>query len=198
MNRQHTRARARGVRRFRVPTLLLGALLTLTQATACNDASFAMIQSHLITDEPEPRSAYTCSQLSASGSTSTGENNDGFWITETQDRDGVVIEWGESATQLGRRQFSSEFFERHAMERFVIDAPNGDRFSYMVWGAQSCTPCPEQSHEPLPGDLFGCANANDAGARPANDGTQDANAGNKNGTEGEDTAADEANVHGNE
>ena len=107
-------------------------------------------------------SAYSCTQLSASGSSGMGENNDGFWITETQSEEGVVIEWGEADTKLGQRQFPVEFFEAHSMERFVIEAPNGDQFSYMVWGAQSCTPCPEQTYTPLPGDPSDCANANDA------------------------------------
>lgn len=195
MNRRHTRAQARGVRSFRAPTLLLGALLSLTQTTACNEPSSAMIQSHLITEAPDSASAYSCTQLSASGSSGMGENNDGFWITETQSEEGVVIEWGEADTKLGQRQFPVEFFEAHSMERFVIEAPNGDQFSYMVWGAQSCTPCPEQTYTPLPGDPSDCANANDAAARPANDSTDEAN---EHDTEGEETAGDEANVQGND
>jgi hypothetical protein len=184
MNTGHTRAAAWGVRSFRASALLLGALGLLASIAACDDAGFAMIQSHLITDQPEPSSGYSCTQLSASGSTGSGGANDGFWITESQDTDGVVIEWGEGETKLGKRQFSPEFFEAGEMERFIIEAPNGDRFSYMVWGAESCTRCPEQPFTPLPGDLSGCANAVDSGARNAD-----------NQTTGDREGNDEANVH---
>lgn len=154
MNMRHTHANAWAVRSFRAPRLLLGALCLMM--VACDDSGYAIIQSHLITTEPGSGSGYSCTQLSASGSAGTGRVDDGFWITETQDTEGVTVEWGQDETKLGRRDFPTEFFEAGKMERFVIDSPNGDRFSYMVWGAKSCTQCPEQSYTPLPGDDSGC------------------------------------------
>jgi hypothetical protein len=168
MNTRHTQDNFWGVRSFRAPTLWLGVLGILTAATACDEGAFAMVQSHLITTDSEPPSGYTCSQLSGSGSTSSGGNDGDFWITESQDADGVVVEWGEGDNRLGLREFPAEFFEAGKMDRFIIEAPNGDRFSYMAWGAESCTACPEQAFTPLPGDMFGCGNAVDAGATNVN------------------------------
>lgn len=162
MNIPHPHHARWGVRSFRTPALLLAALATV--AAACDDAPFAMVQSHLVTTAPEPPSGFSCSQLSGSGSTGSGGVDDGFWITETQDPEGVVVEWGQDNTKLGKREFPASFFEAGDMDRFVIEAPNGDRFSYMVWGAESCSRCPEQAFTALDGDRFGCGAAPDGGA----------------------------------
>ena len=161
MNTRTPRTSTGGVRSYRAPGTLLGALLAL--ATGCDESPFAMIQSHLVTSEPMPQSGYSCSQLSGSGSASNGSATDSFWITESQDAEGVVVEWGEGDAVLGKREFPAEFFVARRMERFVIEAPNGDRFSYTVWGADSCTRCPEHPFTPLPGDEFGCGSTVDAG-----------------------------------
>lgn len=148
--------------RLLAPMLRLGIFGSSLLAISCaNSDAFAIIQSHLVTSEPTPPLRYSCTQLSSSGGASQEHDDTGIWITENQDDDGVVIEWGEDNTVLGKRQFSTQFFEAGEMERFVIDLPDGRRFSYTVWGAETCAPCPSRPYTPLPGDAFNCGTRSD-------------------------------------
>lgn len=167
------------------PTLSLCARMTSARAalqsltaltlplltSSCGDAPYAMVQSHLVTTDPNPPTGYSCGRLDQSGESSSGEagNGDGFWQKETQNSDGVQIVWGSGSRVLGSREFPSEFFEAHHMKRFAIEAPDGTRISYMVWGSDSCTPCPEQPYTALPGDISDCGQAGDAGAAATDD-----------------------------
>ena len=162
----------RSDRRLFAPALCLGILGSSQMTTSCaNSDAFAIIQSHLVTTLPTPPSRYSCTQLSGNSGAEQGHHDTGIWITENQDEDGIVIEWGEGNTVLGKRQFSTQFFETGEMERFVIELPDGSRFSYMVWGAETCTPCPAQPYTPLPGDAFNCSTQVDApdGSVPRHD-----------------------------
>lgn len=133
-----------------------------TTLFSCGESPYAIIHSHLVTDAPEVPLTYSCSQLGNGGGSSRGED-DGFWVRELETSDGVVITWGEGRETLGRRDFDVEFFSSHRMDRFIIETTDGQELSYMVWGADRCTRCPEQSFTPLPGDSLGCGSLNDGG-----------------------------------
>lgn len=174
MNPQHTpeprdrQARTRAQFTAWIP--LIPPLLLL----ACGDPPFAMVQSHVITTEPGSPFGYSCGQLDRSGeaSSGSGENGDEFWQNETHNGDGVRIEWGSGSQVLGSREFPTEFFDAHNMKRFTIEAPDGTKISYMVWGADSCTRCPEQPYTALPGDISGCGQTSgaDAGTTTSDEG----------------------------
>lgn len=142
----------------------LSILAALTVATACvGEGPYAMIQSHLITAEDNGPAGLSCTDLSTGGETGSGVGSVAtqFWVREIQNTDGVQIIWGEGSTTLGNRDFPPEFFEDHRMERFLIEEPNGNKHSYMVWGADECAECPEQEFTPLPGDPWGCGTDGD-------------------------------------
>lgn len=156
---------------------------------ACGDPPFAMVQSHVVTTDPGAPFGYSCGQLDQSGEASTGSGENGgngneFWQNETHDGDGVSIEWGIGSQVLGSREFPTEFFEAHNMKRFTIEAPDGTKISYTVWGADSCTPCPEQPYTPLPGDISGCGQAHETDAGSASNDDSPGNVDDPNEDEG--------------
>jgi hypothetical protein len=131
------------------------------------DGPYAMIISHLVTDDPSSPFGYECSDVSHDGSTGSGSPQDDFWTQHTIDSHGVEIVAGSGKKTLERRTFGVEFLRAHKMARFVIEAPSGARWSYMVWGGDRCEPCPSQPYEPLPGDISECGDASDTGPTDA-------------------------------
>lgn len=136
---------------------------------ACDgpDSPAMMVREHLIIDSTTTPSGYECSTPRGGSSASGTAGEDEFWTRTETGENGMTITAGSFSETLVHREFDIAFFESGRMERFVIEAPDGQRWSYMVWGAEECEECPAESYVALPGDISGCGLAADAGAPDA-------------------------------
>lgn len=126
-----------------------------------------MVREHLITDSTTPPTGYECSDPRGGSSTSGTVGKDEFWTRTESGENGLTITGGSFSEILKQRKFDIEFFESRQMERFVIESPDGQRWSYTVWGADVCEECPPEPYVPFPGDISGCGQSVDAGVPAA-------------------------------
>ena len=118
-----------------------------------------MIISHLVSDEQPVPWGYECARVGGSTGTTLGGTNDEFWTRENIGNGGVEIVAGSKDKVIGRKVYDLSFVRSGKFDRFSVSAPNGDLWTWVVWGGNECVTCPPPPYEPLPGDVSGCGYA---------------------------------------
>ena len=137
---------------------LLLAVAAFGLSTACqSDEPKAIIISHRVSEEHPVPWSYQCSGINVGPSSGTqGSTDDEFWTRETIGQGHVEILVGSKDEVIGRKVYDLTFVESGKSDRFNVNAPNGDEWTWVVWGDDECSPCPPPPYEPLPGDVSGC------------------------------------------
>jgi hypothetical protein len=148
-----------GTLRSKTLSLLVGALAGLSSACEGEGPS-VMIISHLVSDEPPVPWSYQCSGVDVDGaSTASGNTNDEFWSRESIGDGRVEIVAGTKDEVIGRKVYDLRFVQSGKSDRFTVQAPNGDIWTWVTWGGNECERCPPPPYEPLPGDVSDCGSA---------------------------------------
>lgn len=144
--------------KLRSRTLLLLAGAALGLSTACqSDERKVIIISHRVSEEHPTPWSYECAGVDIGPSSgSLGGPEDDFWSRETIGDGKVEIVAGSKDEVIGRKVYDLKFVESGKSDRFNVSAPNGDLWTWVVWGDTECAPCPPPPYEPLPGDISGC------------------------------------------
>jgi hypothetical protein len=144
--------------KLRSRTLLLLAGAACALGTACqSDEPKAIIISHLVSDEQPAPWSYQCSGVNVGpSSASLGGPTEEFWTRETIGDGHVEIVVGSKDEVIGHKVYDLEFVESGKSDRFSVSAPNGDLWTWVIWGDNECASCPPAPYEPLPGDVSGC------------------------------------------
>jgi hypothetical protein len=135
--------------------------LTLLLAATCgceeNANAFIMSQVRVADERTEGPGGFTCADVSeGSGSSSSGNRTNDFWMREETTSAGLFAQIGSFEQVLEARFYDRDFIAAHGVDHFEVTTRGGDRYAFVYWGGDSCEQCPPEPFESLPGDPWGC------------------------------------------